>query len=254
MVSNSEINQAWKVNETFTVEQAASLMAGIDPTKIEFDPLPPHFRDSKSDAAENDAISYVSAHFQLLQNAINDKKLEAKTIYSAKPRGNDDKTSANERIAWMYEWYDNSKDGIGKQDMIICNIPDWSRTTVHRGRLKAWLIGIGHNDNFFNTESDAHTGNRSFMNPDHPRYSPELAMAVTAWEALEGKDNAIEEEIEEWIKEHAKDISKFLNIKEVETGIAKNKLERISTVVGWNGPGRRRKELASKNPPKLFKK
>ena len=102
MVINGEINQAWKANETFTVEQAASLMAGIDPTKIEFDPHP-HFLNPKSDTAENDAISYVSAHFQLLQNAINDKKLEAKTIYSARPHvGNDGKTGVNEKLSQQH--------------------------------------------------------------------------------------------------------------------------------------------------------
>ena len=103
MVSNSEINQAWKVNETFTVEQAASLMAGIDPIKIEFDPLPPYFRDSKSDAAENDAISSVFAYLQMLQNAINDKKLEAKIIHSARPHvGNDGKTGVNEKLSQQH--------------------------------------------------------------------------------------------------------------------------------------------------------
>ena len=76
------------------------------------------------------------------------------------------------------------------------------------------------------------------MNPDHPRYSPELAMAVTAWEAFDGKDKVTQADIERWTKEHAKDFPKLLKVVKGKLSISVSASERISTVVSWNKAGR----------------
>ena len=93
-------------------------------------------------------------------------------------------------------------------------------------------------DKYFNPE----TPENDFMNPDHPRYAPELAAAVAAWKAFDGKENekTTVADIETWLKEHAGSIHGLLNPDKNEKVLNDTKAERIATVVNWNkGPGKR---------------
>jgi RNA-splicing ligase RtcB len=258
MASMSEINPAWKTRNALKVTEAACLMAGIEPTKIGFDSVPPHFRDPKLDVPENlPFIEDVHANFLLLLEAINNKGIETISLHQARPReGDGDKPRSNERIAYKYEWFYRDKDDIGREDLIVCDAPDWSLADVHRDHLKAWLVNIGHHDKFFNPESGAAVaaagaGGRAFMDPSHKRYSPKLAMAVTAWEEYEGTEEDIKQkDIEKLIKKKAKTIPDGLGTEEGQAASAIEKSSKaIATVVNWRRPGAPRGQRNEGTPP-----
>jgi len=104
---------------------------------------------------------------------------------------------------------------------------------VYVDALIEWLQKLSLSDMFFNPANVTYTGNRSFMDANHPRYSPELALAVTAWEAFDDKQDAIKNEISEWCLENAKSIPKL------ENGISDDASKNIASIVGWKKAGRR---------------
>ena len=187
----NEIDPAWKNIDILTVEQVASLMAGFDPNNVVFDPLPSRFRGLESDSANTADINRVFVCFTMLTTAIednSDKKLKADIIYSARLCDNNNQLGGNEGIIRKYEWFNNDNNDIGRQDIIYNTLSDWSKTKVRRDHVITWLKLTEYNDMFFNPKSDMIADNRAFMNPEHLRYNPLLAAAVTVWEAFEAED------------------------------------------------------------------
>jgi hypothetical protein len=211
MACYDEIDSVWKTHETYSVKNAASLMAGINPYFVVYNHPQVHFRSSESGTTDAKGIDKVYAHFEMLQKAIKNKKLNASIVYSARScRGDDDKPGTDEEIAFKYEWFDSNKDDIGRHDIIYGTVPDWSKTEVSRTDIEKWLKNIGYNDMFFNPGSGVIADNRAFMNPDHLRYNPLLAAAVTAWEAFETEEVQSEyrstnsrKSIEAWLENNA---------------------------------------------------
>jgi LmbE family N-acetylglucosaminyl deacetylase len=86
------------------------------------------------------------------------------------------------------------------------------------------------------------------MNPDHPRYNPLLAAAVTAWEAFETEEAQNEyrnknsrKSIEAWLENNAGKIPKLFQKIGVVSNISKNAAEKISEVANWNKIGAQKK-------------
>ena len=102
---------------------------------------------------------------------------------------------------------------------------------------------------FFNQKSGVVANNRAFMNPDHPRYNPLLAAAVTAWEAFEteevqkeyrNKNSRIS--IEAWLKKHAGSIPQLFKKLGVKSEISTNAAQIVSAVTNWNKIGAQKKD------------
>ena len=250
MTSCDEIDPAWKNHETYSVDNIASLMAGIDPNNVVFDPQTERFRYAESVTANTNDINRVSAYFKKLKSAIEDKKLEASIIHSARLCEKDgDKPSKDEGIIFKYEWFDNDNNDIGRQDIIYSALPDWSKTKVRRDHLITWLKDIEYNDMFFNPKSDISADTYKFMNPDHRRYNPLLAAAVTVWEAFEAEDVRNEYRnknsrisIETWLADNAGKIPELFRKLGVASKISKNAAEKISEITNWNKPGTPKKD------------
>jgi len=149
MAFYDEIDGAWKNHETYSAENIASLMAGVDPNNVVFDPKTEHFRCAESGAINTDDINRVAGCFKKLKSAIEDNKLTADIIHSARLCNNNDKPDGNEGIISKYEWFNSDNNNIGKQDVIYSTPADWSKTKIRRDHITAWLKDIKYNDMFF---------------------------------------------------------------------------------------------------------
>ena len=197
-MTHYQINPTWNHVDPVTVEQAAALMAGVNPDDVVFNP--PRLKEPlylKNNAKElgNEKVGEIRTCFTMLKNAITGAILKA-----------------NNKIT------DRS-------------MHHWSSIYIHREYLIKWLKNIKYNDKFFNPklENDIVADKYAFLDPKHPRYSAELAMAVEAWEALEGQDTAKGREIEAWLEAHYRHYPNFT--------YSTKAINRIRTVVGWNPGG-----------------
>ncbi|CAJ0770188.1 hypothetical protein R8510_00347 [Ralstonia chuxiongensis] len=73
-----------------------------------------------------------------------------------------------------------------------------------------------------------------FLDPDHPRYAPKLAAAVSAWRAVDGgKGASPKQAIAKWLREHADEFGLAdASGKPNETGI-----EEVAKVANWQPTG-----------------
>ena len=147
----------WSKSPVLTVEQAAFLSVGLEP--------------SGNEKPEN-----VEAVISLLANAINTGGLSAEIICKA------------ERVGWNNNtengdyFYTPHPDHPNGQDIKYSKHPDWKQTTVKTVDLKKWLSSINlKNPPLFPVASNI----PDYLNKEHPRYSEQLAAAVNVWIAFE---------------------------------------------------------------------
>jgi hypothetical protein len=251
MAFRDEIDPTWNFVDPLTAQQAATLMAGVNPYAVVFNPLPSHFRDVESGTTETSGIDKVFACFIMLTNAIKNRNLEADIKHSVRLRGgDDDKPGNNEAMMCKFRWFNEDEDDIGKRDLIYSTDPDWSYTTVRRADLVKWLKDIEYNDMYFNPKSGIGAGGYGFMNPEHPHYSPKLNAVVKAWLAFDDAET-LESYLKKansrtpksaaiiWLQEHAGEIPELLegskNIKKLSDSTA----ESLAMIVHWKTEGGR---------------
>jgi len=207
---------------------------------------PGELRAAKWEDIDLENAEWVFAY--LKQRANIKVKRKADIIHSARLRNNAEQPGGNTGIISKYQWFDNDNDDIGRQDIIYSTLPDWSKTKVRHDHLITWLKDIEYNDMFFNPKTGIGADNRAFMNPEHLRYNPLLAAAVTAWEAFETKEVQNEYRnknsriaIEAWLGKNAENIPKLFQKIGVVSKISKNAAEKISEVANWNKIGAQKK-------------
>ena len=183
MTSFDEINPAWKNHEAYSVENAVALMAGVDPNSVVFDPDAVRFHGSESVVIGADAINKVYGYFKMLKSAIEDGKLKAHIIHSARLGKNDnDNPGKDEGVIYKYEWFDRDKDDIGRHDIIYSTTPDWSKTTIRRDHLITWLRDMKHNDICFNPDSGKPEDKYwDMLDSSGECFSVELQAQIRAW-------------------------------------------------------------------------
>ena len=185
MALYNEIDPAWKNHETYSVENAVALMAGVAPNNVIFDPVAARFRGSESVVIGTDAINKIYGYFKMLKSAIEDGKLKAHIIHSARSCKNDnDNPGKDEGIIHKYEWFNNDKDDIGRHDIIYSATPDWSKTTIRQDHLIEWLKGIEYHDMFF--DPDPASSEDKYWDilepkPHNKHFAPKLAALIRAW-------------------------------------------------------------------------
>jgi hypothetical protein len=109
-----------------------------------------------------------------------------------------------------------------------------SSSTVRVEDLKRWLRSKGFERHFFFFPEGV---DGEFLDEDHPRYSPKLAAAVRAWEALEDdgllKATTPKKAVQKWLRINAMDF----DLCDSEGKPVESAVEEISKVVNWNPKG-----------------
>jgi hypothetical protein len=152
----------WRLCDELSVIQAALLIVGVDPATsqdwiLEWEA---HRRPDGFDAA-----------FAALKHAIMAGRLQATVRRRAKEIGWTEDLEIEDKF---------SRDENG--DLFAYKTtPDWSLTTIALEDLRAWLSGRGIRTSFFFTDE---TELEAYLNPANEHYSPKLAAAICAWEAV----------------------------------------------------------------------
>ena len=111
---------------------------------------------------------------------------------------------------------------------------DFDDSFVRVKALRTFLSQKNVADNYF---SDPREGIPGYLQPDHPRYAPQLAAALEAWLAVSVADDlngkTPKQAIEKWLRENA---AKFGMTN--EDGIAnESAIERIARICNWQPQG-----------------
>lgn len=181
-----EIGPLWTLSDTFTVHEAAALIAGFDPNAV--DASGQYFQDIETGLTDSAGISAVTTVLAALTKAIAtpNPKLRAQLRYDAEPRYVGGIDNLVERGRWGGEDVSEVKDWDDTA-YVVTPLPNLNKTTIDREDLIAWLRSRRHTTGFFfpaAVVSDA----PDYLNPAHPRHSPNLAAAVCAWRAMEDEN------------------------------------------------------------------
>ncbi|MFI9651516.1 hypothetical protein ABGV17_05860 [Guyparkeria sp. GHLCS8-2] len=254
--STRQIGKFWALSDVFRVVDAVALVAGIEPTKVYwFKPdngrnLPtPHSIDANNlDPGLADLETVLSA----ISNAIREDKLPATVRYSAREYGYADAVTdmdyreAGETAPFgMNPEYGNTADEDEEfhqsegGSFFYKQFPDWFETTVARDDLVSWLESRRFPVPFFGLESE---GKPAYLDREHPRYSPKLAAAVRAWEAMEDDElwsgQSPKSAATKWLESHYSELD--LVTTDRETGKRKMNqtgIEQAAAVVNWRPQG-----------------
>ena len=109
--------------------------------------------------------------------------------------------------------------------------PDWTRTTIRAADLRDYYASRpGPVPPFFRTTTHAED---PILDPDHPHFAPELALAIRAWRALEAEKQGKRSTkmlIKKWIDDNHQAYTETASL-------SNSAKERVATVVNWNPEG-----------------
>ncbi|MEL6112726.1 MAG: hypothetical protein AAFR20_07970 [Pseudomonadota bacterium] len=111
---------------------------------------------------------------------------------------------------------------------------DVSESRVDVASLKEWLLEKGFHDHFFFFPDGVES---EFLDPEHPRYAPKLAAAVTAWRALDDPEKQTaktpKQAISKWLREHA---SRF-GLSNEDGKPNEYAIEEVAKIANWQPKG-----------------
>ena len=210
-MNNNTINLLWRIADTLTVHQAASLIADVEPSAVHFNSNNCAWLEDKNGQVENERIAWVQIAFNALINAISVGTLPAKVVHDSRSVTDED----CQVLVDMHQVSDLDN-GISMPNLdvlagdnervvstyFVMNEPNWAKSLVSRTDLIAWLEGNNFHSGFF--FPSANTQAPDYLDPDNPRYAAKLAAAVRAWQAVTnpGKKSP-KQALEKWIRENA---------------------------------------------------
>lgn len=111
--------------------------------------------------------------------------------------------------------------------------PDDNLALVQVGELKDWLLEKNIRQHFFFFPEEPEG---EFLSKSHPRYSPKLAAAVKAWQALDDETlhvKTAKQSVKKWLRLHSTEYElSDEDGKPIETAI-----EEVAKIVNWNPKG-----------------
>jgi hypothetical protein len=110
---------------------------------------------------------------------------------------------------------------------------DLRESTVLVTSLREWLVSRGISSGFFFPGEPSQPG---YLNPEHPRYAPKLAAAVTAWQSFEKlpiSGRSPKQVLSKWLREHA---AKF-GLSDDEGNPNETGIEEVAKVANWQPAG-----------------
>lgn len=225
----------WRLSDHLSVENAAILIAGGDPSAEDEVNLEGLDRVHTVRGKRTDGHPGFVPAFTALKTAVRQGKLSARFEYKVssgyKSRQDEDCWVVSGRIL-----DDPAKLEIvhGKDDSIsilMWTEPDWSRTMLDVLGLKMWLQEKGFKTGFFFPATQANEDD--FMDPSHEHFAPELAIAVAAWRALSQTQKfpqSPKATIKDWINNNPSEWQS-------KDELSSEAKERIAMVANWKRSG-----------------
>ncbi len=222
-----EIDDLWNLCEDFSVADTAALIAGYNPSMVE---------RCANDTFFDRAFPRYHIALKALTNAINNSKLKAAVRFFAREYGYADQMSD---IEYSEAEYVQTFGSTAEEDEQLAAdhscfykpFPDWRLSTVSRDDLVTWLSGRGVRTGFF--FSDA-TDAPDYLDPKNPRYTPKLAAAVRAWQAVTDPGGKHPKQaLEKWLREHAAEFG----LTDDDGNPVTKAMDECSTVANWKPGG-----------------
>lgn len=197
-IDPKKINPQWNLADALLVHHAAVLIAGFEPNAVCFneDGLPGYFF---CEGKYTEDVGECRAAFYALVGDISAGTLKATITHNT--------------------------------TIHLQKSPDWTKTTVARSDLLELMESKGYRPAFL--FSEVASNDPDYLNPNHPRYAPELAAAVRAWQAVtdtEGKGTP-KRRLTEWLRENADKFARKGN------EVSDKAIERMATVANWQQGG-----------------
>jgi hypothetical protein len=206
----------WRLCDELSVIQSALLIVGQDPSSSQ---------EWVLDWQPGERPMGFDAAFAAICHAVQSARLNATIRRTAREWGWMQEPEPDENIA---------KDERGV-NVLFKTEPDWKLTTIMVDDLRAWLRGRGIKTGFFFPEE---IESEDFLNPADEHYSPKLAAAIKAWEAvnrdsslLRGK--TVKQAIVIWLRRHA---DRYGLTKE-DGSPNEQGIEEVSKIANWDTKG-----------------
>ncbi len=243
----------WRIADELSVVDIAILITGNDPSQTHD---VAELNEPPNLVQTTDYEGYDAA-FKALRNAILNNRLRATLAFRARdPHHIDTHDAFGERLPYrreieedLYEvripydtlvrasnysatiFVDRKLSDLHKAStLFLLKEPDWKETTVEFEELKRWLSAKGRHPTFFFPNG----AKEGFRDKGHPRYSPKLACAVAAWEAVKRpkKNLSVKATVEKWVRANAVTFG-MVGSDDVPT---KQAVDQVAAVVNW-APG-----------------
>lgn len=243
--------ELWRLADTLSVVNAAILICGGDPSE--------HYWDNDGERVQGTwQHDGFEAAFSALRAAILTNKLAANVTHALRG-GRIGLTYGDQPYEILAEQYEEpisydmliarntgsrneapiegqtvlnfSIDTLRSEKFLyVCKEPNWEQTTVDVIHIQAWLKDRGIYPDFFFPQGST----EGFRNVQNPRYSPKLACAVAAWEAVTkpAKTKSVKQTLQNWIRSNG-----------VSFGVGENSVvsqtaaEEIAKIANWNTKG-----------------
>ncbi len=234
-----EVNRLWALVDPLSVQQAAALIANVEPSSVVFaSGVASYFQDPETGSNGTDGITWVNTSYIALINAISSKKLKAKVLHDSRPI---DAADSQNLIDMMEcgEYSNPDYHHLAEADedyvegFFVKKQPSWDRTMIDVDNLKSWLSSKNMRTGFFFDNTEEVSG---YLDTNHPRYSAKLAAAIKVWEAM-GDENLLngktpKNAMTEWLTSRYKELELVHNEK-----VSNNAIENVVLVVNWQTGG-----------------
>lgn len=254
----------WRLIDELSVIDAAILITGNDPSEKEqlydvANDKPLYNSDGSFRYRQRTDFDNFEPTFKALRNAIFSNKLRAKLAYSSRDpltRYTEYDFAGDRRYA-SYTHEDSEGEFIVTFDTLIqaqkydCKIrtnreintfqeattlyvlkePNWIETTVEVNDLQDWLKSRGFFPEFFFPQGSA----AGFKDKNNSRYSPKLACAIGAWEAVKNAqpNKSVKESIALWVQSNGINFG----MGNADGVVPIKAIEQVATVVNWDTRG-----------------
>lgn len=257
---------SWRLATSLSVVDAVLLSVGLNPARVKLGDRDLSIAtitriDATGEPEEMLDPAEFIATFKAVRAAIYDNELRAITSFDAKdyppeyedlPDGHvfDPTEPLTSEPYYRLSLANREVNLIGineralssKTTLYVFEELNWHETKVTVADFKSWLEKRDYFPSFFFPDPTSD----EFRNPDHPRYSPKLACAVAAWEAVETRygNRSVKQSLERWVRENGSDFGLGYN----KSGVPKAAAEEIAKVVNWQPQGGAT-PTASSRPP-----
>ena len=236
----------WRLLDEICVIDAVILITGNNPSvkQTAYDGLtgePQRNSDGTIITIQNRDYANFEPVFKALRNAIFSNKISARISFSARINNMNalDGEESIDFAAFVGDYGGSIKvlkntpfnNLESAKPLKILKEPNWEQTTVNVDDLKEWLESRSLYPDFFflGGASDG------FRNKTNSRYSPKLACAVAAWEAVDKAqpNKSVKESISAWVQSNGLNYG----VAGTDGAVPSKANEQISAVVNWNTRG-----------------
>jgi hypothetical protein len=227
----------WRLAADLTVEDAAILVAGGDPSEVDrANPMADWEAEPVWKKRTTGHPGFIPA-FSALKAAVLSGQIPAHFHYTGVPVFDQAEFPVDKFHIVSREVLSNYLDirespienPHGK--IAIFDEPDWSETFLKVEDLKAWLRSRGFTSGFFFNADQPNPD--EFLDRSHEHFAPELALAVSAWRALAEKQRfprGPKAAIEAWIEGNPQEWQD-------DDPLSNEAKKRICTLVNWKRSG-----------------